>query len=325
MPFGLDRLFKRGQQPASQVASAPPDSLVAANQDPLATAQLGDALPQDGAVPAPRLDPAKTTRKTRLHTATTGDDGLMHVNAAKANWKSNGGTVGGNIGANADIEVNYEEIDATGKWAKAKAGNQEGWVQLDKVKGQDQRDAYAKGDKFYGLSGTSDLSRRGYVGQIGQGHAKHSWDDLPQNADFVNTIAGAGGLKAVREAFHGKRSKDMADSVMDDPKWGQAALGVGMGAEKASQVSLEATKRTMEPGNQIRFLLDDIQSADALAKGKYEHACTSHELRYLHRNRDALKGKTSFYRGDQQVPAPWLTDRKTWENAGKEKVGQDIF
>jgi hypothetical protein len=298
---------------------------VAANQDPLVSGQLGDALAADAAVPTARLDPAKTTRKTRLHTATTGDDGLMHVDDAKATWKGNGGTVGGNIGANANIQVNYEEIDATGKWAKAKSGDQEGWVRLDKVKGQDQREAYTKGDKFYGLSMSNDQARLGYVGQIREGNLKHSWDDEPQNERFVNTIAGAGGLNAVREGFHGARSFAMANSVKNDPKWSKSGPGGGMGAAVASQVSLEATKRTMQPGNQIRFLLDDINSADVLAGGKYQNACTSHELRYLHRNREELKGKTSFYRGNQQVPAPWLTDREAWKDAGKTKVGEDIF
>ncbi|ROM70500.1 toxin [Pseudomonas brassicacearum] len=61
----------------------------------------------------------------------------------------------------------------------------------------------------------------------------------------------------------------------------------------------------------IHFLLDDVDLEQVTLKTR--PSATSSELRYLFRNRDRLSGKVQFYKDQERVDAPWVTNPEAWK------------
>jgi hypothetical protein len=289
-------------------------------QDPLAQSQL-----PDDAISASPSNLATITRKTRLHLSSGADaDGKPVINEAKPSLFSSGGTTGGNLAQGSEVNVDFDQLDASGEWAKS-LNQKDAWLKLNKLQGAGPTDTFKKGDKFFGLVGDG-KGRKGYTGQIKKSHALYDKDDKPQNYDFVNALAAHGGLSALQS---GKgRDKQMADALAKSPKWKQVfddpKNNDGIGSHVASQAALDANLETMEEDGQIRFLLDGMDMKEVLEGGKWSDAATSHELRYVYRNWDKFKGKVSFFKDEQRVPAPWLTDANLWAEKGHKKIHSDV-
>ncbi|HMV69909.1 MAG TPA: hypothetical protein PKA64_23920 [Myxococcota bacterium] len=313
MSSSLLSLAKKSQV-STPPTPTPPDVL----SDPLADTTLQDALPADSA--------ATITKRTRLHISDGVDsDGAPTIDATKPSMSSSGGTKGGNLGKDAEVHVDFDTLDASGKWAKS-LDDADGWLKLAKLKGGDPTENYKKGDKYFGLIGDDASGRKGYTRQINKKDARYDASDKPENYDFVNTLAGHDGLNDLKKSSG--RSKQMADALAKDPKWSKLVQDKkyqdGLGSHVASQAALEGNLQTMGDDNQIRFLLDGMNVDDALEGGKFSDAATSHELRYVYRNWDRFQGKVSFYKDDQRVPAPWLTDADTWAKRGANKIHDDV-
>lgn len=289
-------------------------------QDALAQSQL----PDDAISPSPS-SLATITKKTRLHLSSGVDaDGNPTVNEAKPSLFSSGGTTGGNLAQDSAVHVDFDQVDASGKWAKA-LDEKNAWLKLNKLKGASPTDNFKKGDKFFGLVGDGQ-GRKGYTGQIKKNHALYDSSDKPQNYDFVNELAAYGGLSSLQKGQG--RDKQMADVLAKSPKWKQVfddpKNNSGIGSHIASQAALDANLETMEEDGQIRFLLDGMDTKEVLEGGKWSDAATSHELRYVYRNWDKFKGKVSFFKDEQRVPAPWLTDPELWAEKGNKKIHSDV-
>lgn len=290
---------QRRQITAPAVSSLLPQGAQAGLSDPLSGSELQDPLES--------YTSAQVGRRTRLHTA----DDKGEVNAARPTWRSSGGTTGGSISSGSRVDVDFDTLDPTLKWAKARRGDTKGWIHLDKVRGEDAVADYKVGDKFYGLGASGDGKRAGYAGQVLSTDARFDVEDRPSNFKFVNALAGQG-LSGVKGDTG--RNREMADSLARNGKWkDKLSKGQEVNAKHASQASLQATVDTMKKGNKVRFLLDDIDSKDVVPGGKYAEACTSHELRYAYRNWSQFKGKMAFFRGGKQVPPPWVTEPEVWK------------
>jgi len=266
--------------------------------DVLDQSQLSDPLSQ-----------AKIGKKTRLHTSSKSDsNGKAIVNTGK----SNGDRVGNNISRNSNVKIDFTDVDSSGSWVKGQHGQNNGYLKLNKVKGQSPDDAYNVGDKFYGLKKPGGNSN-GYHNQIDEDHSKYDSSNKPTNEDFINTLSNAFGVNELEQGS-GKDAA-MAKALKNNEKFSPY---IDMpGALIGSQAALQGNLETMEEDNKIRFILDGIKSEDVVPGGKFDDKCTATELRFIYRNWGSFKNKVSFYRKDQEVPAPWLTEPAIWKGAEK--------
>ena len=73
-------------------------------------------------------------------------------------------------------------------------------------------------------------------------------------------------------------------------------------------------------GNKIHFALDNLNIKEIISKsGMGGQSITASELRYAYRNRERLGGNIHFYKDDNEVDAPWVSNPEQW-NTYKPKL-----
>ncbi|MGJ7262046.1 RHS repeat-associated core domain-containing protein [Morganella morganii] len=73
-------------------------------------------------------------------------------------------------------------------------------------------------------------------------------------------------------------------------------------------------------GNKIHFALDNLNIKEIINKsGMGGQSITASELRYAYRNRERLGGNIHFYKDDNEVDAPWVSNPEQW-NTYKPKL-----
>lgn len=66
-------------------------------------------------------------------------------------------------------------------------------------------------------------------------------------------------------------------------------------------------------GNKIHFTLDSLNTEEIISKsGMGGQSITASELRYAYRNRERLGGNIHFYKDDNEVDAPWVSNPEQW-------------
>lgn len=273
------------------------------------------------------LTKVSVTKKTRFHVtadAPTDDYGRNQVNAAKNTLTSTGGTTGDKLAANTNMWVDYGTVDTTGTWVKgfdnAKGTGTAGWLRMDKLKSASLKTAFKTGDKIYGLKGTGD--RPGYDNQISKEDPRYDELDRPTNMEFVNQLQNGFGEGQGMIDAQGGRDKTMKDIMVSSPVFGDYMDMPG--PQIASQAALDANLQTLQDGNKIRFMLDGLDLKDVVKTGKHKDKSTSHELRYIYRNRDQFAGKVAFYKGDKRCPAPWVLEPGLWADGASDKIEDDM-
>lgn len=267
------------------------------------------------------------TKKTRFHVtaeAPPDDFGRNQVDTAKATLTSSGGTTGDKLAANTNMWVDYGTVDSSGKWVKgfnnAKGTGDAGWLRMDKLKSAPLKEAFKTGDKIYGLKGTD--GKPGYDNQISKDDPRYDELDRPTNMEFVNNLQNGAFLGQGMIDAQGGRDKTMKDIMISSPKFGDYMDMPG--PQIASQAALDANLQTMQDGNVIRFMLDGLDLKDVVKTGKHKDKSTSHELRYIYRNKAEFKGKVEFYCGDKRVPAPWVTEPQLWADGASDLIEDDM-
>ncbi|WP_368889459.1 RHS repeat-associated core domain-containing protein [Morganella morganii] len=66
-------------------------------------------------------------------------------------------------------------------------------------------------------------------------------------------------------------------------------------------------------GNKIHFALDSLNTEEIISKsGMGGQSITASELRYAYRNRERLGANIHFYKDDNEVDAPWVSNPEQW-------------
>ncbi|QHI98116.1 toxin [Xylophilus rhododendri] len=84
--------------------------------------------------------------------------------------------------------------------------------------------------------------------------------------------------------------------------------------KRGSKLGIEITASEDSP-NHLHFILDGIGMEDVVRKSggnRQGSSITASELRYVFRNRQRLGDKVHFYRGGEEVNAPWADDPRLW-------------